>query len=132
MRWTSVRPDTCMAKFMLAVAAVLTGSSASSGPAAIHVGGNSRYATIQQGISAAEIAGLHHVIVAPGTYTKTDALGPADDGLTISAAMGSCDGHGFRHHLGCVLHHLVGLGVSGGRQQHRGVAAEQHANHHPE
>ncbi len=61
----------------------------SSGPPAIHVGGNSRYATIQQGIAAAEIAGSHHVIVAPGTYTENDTLAPADNGLTISSAPGS-------------------------------------------
>ena len=89
MVWTSVGANTCLRNIALAGAAILTGSNAYSGPAAIHVGGSSRYATIQQGILAAETAGLHHVIVAPGTYTETDTLGSADNGLTISAAPSS-------------------------------------------
>ena len=62
---------------------------AAAGAPAIRVGGNSRYATIAQGISAAEAAGLHRVNVEPGTYTETDTLGPADNGLTIAARPGS-------------------------------------------
>ena len=62
--------------------------TAASAPA-IRVGGNSRYATIAQGISAAEAAGSHRVNVEPGTYTETDTLGPADNGLTIAARPGS-------------------------------------------
>ncbi len=65
------------------------GVDAAAGAPAIRVGGSSRYATIAQGIAAAEAAGSHRVNVEPGTYTETDRLGPADNGLTIAARPGT-------------------------------------------
>ena len=66
----------------------VAGTAATTSPAAILVGGGSPYVSIQQGIDAAETAGLHQVIVAAGTYTETDTLGPADTGLAITAGAG--------------------------------------------
>lgn len=57
-------------------------------PTVITVGGGSQYTTIQQGIQAAEAAGIHKLIIAPGTYAETDQLGAPDNGLTIITAAG--------------------------------------------
>ena len=54
-------------------------------PTSITVGGGSRYTTIQQGIQAAEAAGIKTVLVSAGTYTETDVLAAADNGLSIKA-----------------------------------------------
>ncbi len=48
------------------------------------VGGTGNYATIQQGIQAAENAGVTTVYVNAGTYTENDAIGAAGNGLTIT------------------------------------------------
>jgi hypothetical protein len=56
-----------------------------SAPSSIIVGGGSQYTTIQQGIIAAEQAGAHTVLIAPGTYNESDTLTAADNGLTLSA-----------------------------------------------
>ncbi len=80
----------CVAAFAATVSGTAAAEvDAAAGAPAIRVGGNSRYATIAQGISAAEAAGSHRVNVEPGTYTETDTLGPADNGLTIAARPGS-------------------------------------------
>jgi hypothetical protein len=55
-------------------------------PQDIVVGGTSQYHTIQQGIQAAEQAGIHTVVVNPGTYTESDQLTSAANGLTIKDA----------------------------------------------
>jgi hypothetical protein len=54
----------------------------------IVVGGSSQYTTIQQGILAAEQAGIQTIVVNPGSYTENDTLSAVDNGLTISAAAG--------------------------------------------
>ncbi len=55
----------------------------------IAVGGNSPYATIQEGIEAAEMGGISTIVVAAGSYTENNTLsGAAADGLTIQAASG--------------------------------------------
>ncbi len=54
----------------------------------IAVGGAGNYATIQQGIQAAERAGVHNIYVDAGTYRETDAIGAADNGLSITTGGG--------------------------------------------
>jgi parallel beta-helix repeat protein len=72
------------AEFKLPASYFPTSSTGST----ITVGSGSPYATIQQGIAAAEKAGASRVLVAAGTYNENDVIGAADKGLTISAASG--------------------------------------------
>ena len=56
---------------------------------AIVVGGGSQYSTIQQGIAAAEKAGIHTVLLSPGAYQENVSLTNADNGVTLSAVSGN-------------------------------------------
>jgi hypothetical protein len=88
MNWNGTAEFSLPASFFAAPAPAPVPTPTPVPTNAIVVGGGSQYTTIQQGVTAAEQAGVHTVLVNPGAYQENATLTGSDNGLSVSAPSG--------------------------------------------